>query len=216
MGFSTALSGLNASSKDLQVTGNNIANANTTGFKESRVEFADVYAVSVNGVAATQAGAGVRVASVAQQFNQGNLNFTDNNLDLAISGQGFFSLANDPAAASPTLYSRSGEFKVDKDGYVVNNQGSHLMSYKANGTTIGEGFSVGVFQPLKISSAQGAPASTTKILTSANLNAEQIQPAGFTGVDPTNPKTYNHTSSVTMYDSQGNSHIASTYFVTDK
>lgn len=215
MSFSTALSGLNAAARDLQVTGNNIANANTSGFKESRAEFADVYAASVGGVLATQAGSGVRVADVAQQFNQGNLNFTDNNLDLAISGEGFFSLATDPAAAAPTLYTRSGEFSLNSDGNVVNNQGNFLMAFAPNGTTVEEGFSEGVFQPLRINAAQGAPVATTAILTSVNLDAEQITPTN-TPVDPTDVSSYNHTSSVTIYDSQGNSHIASTYYVADR
>jgi len=222
MGFSVALSGLSAASKDLSVTGNNIANANTVGFKESRTEFADVYAASISGVSKTTAGAGVRTANVAQQFNQGNLNFTDNNLDLAISGQGFFSLAEDPASSKPTLFSRGGEFKLNKDGFVVNNQGSFLLSFKPNGTTVDEGFSEGVFQPLKITAAQGAPVATTKIAISTNVDATEILPVNFPStttasqVDPTDPKTYNHTSSVTIYDSQGNSHIASTYYVTNR
>ncbi len=220
MGFSTALSGLTAAAKDLQVTGNNIANANTTGFKESRTEFADVYSSSVSGVAKTAAGAGVSVANVAQQFSQGNLNFTDNNLDLAITGEGFFSLATDVAAPGPTLYTRSGEFKLDNAGYVVNNQGNNLMGFKPNGTTVAEGFSEGVFLPLRVNSSQGAPEATSKVLTTVNLDAEQIKPIDSTGaavpLDPTNPKSYNHTSSVTIYDSQGNSHIASTYFIADK
>lgn len=221
MGFATALSGLNAASKDLQVTGNNIANANTTGFKKSRAEFADVYAASVSGVSSTQAGSGVRVANVAQQFNQGVLSFTDNNLDLAVSGQGFFSLATDPASPKPTLFSRAGEFKLDKDGFVVNNQGDFLMSFKPNGTTIDEGFSEGVFQPLKISAAQGAPQATSQVLAVVNLDATEIEPVNFDAalaipVDPADAKTYNHSSSVTIYDSQGNSHIASMYYTTDK
>lgn len=215
MGFSTALSGLNAASKDLQVSGNNIANSNTTGFKESRAEFVDVYATTISGVSRTLVGSGVRVANVAQQFNQGILDLTDNNLDLAITGQGFFSLATDPAANRPTLYTRSGEFKLDKEGFVVSNQGDFLMSFKPNGTTVDEGFSEGVFQPLKINSAQGAPVATSRIATSVNLDASQIAPIN-SPVDPLEPTTYNHTSSVTIYDSQGNSHIASTYFVTDR
>ncbi len=224
MGFSTALSGLNAASKDLAVTGNNIANANTTGFKESRTEFADVYAASVTGVSKTQAGAGVRVTNVAQQFSQGNLNFTDNNLDLAISGQGFFSMSTDPAASSPSLYTRAGEFKLDKDGFVTNNQGNFLMAFSPNGTTVEEGFSEGVFKPLKINAAQGAPVATSKIETAVNLDATEIKPPNYTAqvpgdttvpVDPTDSRTYNHTSSVSIFDSQGNSHIASMYYVTD-
>lgn len=215
MGFSTALSGLTAAAKDLQVTGNNIANANTSGFKESRTEFADVYAASVGGVSKTQAGAGARVSNVAQQFNQGNLAFTNNNLDIAISGQGFFSLAADPSASKPTLFSRAGEFKMDNEGFIVDNQSNYLMTFAANGTTVEEGFSEGVFQPLKVNSAQGKPDPTSKILTAVNLNSEEVVPVNFP-LDPADSRSYNHTSSVTIYDSQGNAHIASTYYATDR
>jgi Flagellar hook protein FlgE len=111
MGFSTALSGLNAAANNLSVTGNNIANANTTGFKESRSEFADAYASSVGGVSKTQPGAGATVAAVAQQFNQGNLDLTGNNLDLAINGEGFFTLTDNPADLNSLVYSRAGAFR---------------------------------------------------------------------------------------------------------
>ncbi len=214
MGFSVALSGLNAAAKDLQVTGNNIANSNTTGFKESRAEFVDVYSASVFGTSKTQAGSGVRVANVAQQFNQGSSNFTNNNLDMAIAGEGFFSMSADPAATKPTTYTRSGEFKVNNEGFVVNNQDDYLMSFAPNGTTLAEGFTEGVFSPLQISSTQGAPAGTENITTEVNLNAQELKPAVFTSVDPTDATTYNHTSSITIYDSQGNAHIASMYYVT--
>jgi len=213
MGFSVALSGLNAAAKDLQVTGNNIANSNTTGFKESRTEFVDVYSASVFGVSKSQAGSGVRVANVAQQFNQGSSNFTNNNLDMAIAGEGFFSMSADPAATKPTVYTRSGEFKVNNEGFVVNNQDDYLMSFAPNGTTVAEGFTEGVFSPLKITSTQGAPAGTENITTEVNLDAKELKPLSFTSVDPTDPTTYNHTSSITIYDSQGNAHIASMYYV---
>jgi len=213
MGFSVALSGLNAAAKDLQVTGNNIANSNTTGFKESRTEFVDVYSASVYGVSKSQAGSGVRVANVAQQFNQGSSNFTNNNLDMAIAGEGFFSMSADPAATKPTVYTRAGEFKVNSEGYVVNNQDDYLMSFAPNGTTLAEGFTEGVFSPLQISSTQGAPAGTENITTEVNLNAQELKPLAFASVDPTDATTYNHTSSITIYDSQGNAHIASMYYV---
>lgn len=219
MGFTIALSGLNAAAKDLAVTGNNIANANTTGFKESRAEFGDVYSASMNGVSKTMVGSGVGVANVAQQFEQGSSITTGNTLDLEITGEGFFSLTTDSSAAEPSLYTRGGEFKVDKDGFVVSNQGAYLMSFKPNGLTVEEGFTEGVFQPLKISSAQGAPAATTKIGVSTNLDASEVEPIGFAtagGVDPKDPDTFNHTSSVNIYDSQGNSHIASTYYVANR
>ena len=212
MAFFTALSGLNAAAKNLSVTSNNIANANTTGFKQSRAEFADVYASSISGVSKIQPGSGVRVTNVAQQFTQGNINATDNNLDLAISGEGFFSLGTDATSTLPTIYTRSGEFKLNKEGYVVNNQGNYLMTFKPNGTTVAEGFSTGFFQPLQVNAEQGSPVATTALGISANLQSVQTAPS-VTTVDPKNPDSYNHTTSMTIYDSQGNSHIASTYFV---
>ncbi len=212
MAFFTAISGLNAAAKNLEVTSNNIANANTTGFKESRAEFADVYAASVSGVSSVQAGSGVSVANVAQQFTQGNINATGNNLDLAISGEGFFSLGNSTTADQSTAFTRSGEFKLDKDGYVVNNQGKYLMTFKPNGTTVDAGFSTGVLQPLQVNANQGSPTATSTIDISANLKSSQTTPTT-SPVNPMVPDSYNYATSLTVYDSQGNSHIASTYYV---
>lgn len=171
MAFTTALSGLNAASNNLAVTGNNIANANTTGFKRSRSEFADVYATSLGGVSNIQPGAGVRVANVAQQFNQGVLSFTENNLDLAISGEGFFTLAKSPTEVNDLSYTRAGEFKLDKDGYVVNNQGNALLVYRANGPKVSDGFSVGQTEPVQINTLTGLPKVTDTINLAVNLDA---------------------------------------------
>ena len=120
MSFRIALSGLNAAATDLSVTGNNIANASTTGFKESRAEFADVYASSVLDRSATAAGQGARVTRIAQQFSQGVVEFTSNNLDLAINGEGFFALED---TAGTKIYTRAGAFKLDKDGRIVTSDG---------------------------------------------------------------------------------------------
>lgn len=131
MSFPTALSGLNAAATDLQVIGNNIANASTTGFKESRAEFASIYATT--GLAAgngSEAGSGVRVANIGQQFGQGQITFTENSLDLAISGSGFFRLSDNGAIT----YTRAGAFGVDRSGYVVNSQGQRLTGYAADAT----------------------------------------------------------------------------------
>ncbi len=212
MGFSTALSGLSAAAKNLSVTGNNIANANTTGFKKSRAEFADVYAASLGGVSAITAGSGVRVANVAQQFNQGNLNFTDNNLDLAISGEGFFTLAASPTDVNNRAYSRAGEFKLDKDGYIVNNQGQALLAYRPNGNTVADGFSTGVMQPVQINTIAGQPRATDNLKIVVNLDAGQGVPSVGT-FDKSNSNSYNSQTSATVYDSFGTSHILTTYFV---
>ena len=224
MGFATALSGLKAASTNLQVTGNNIANSQTVGFKESRAEFADVYASSFGGVSRTQPGSGVKVTEVAQQFKDGNIDPTQNSLDLALSGNGFFVLADEvnlPDPANPTApvdpsvpsaYTRNGAFKLDSSGNVINSQGKYLLAFAANGTTVEEGFSVGVFRPLTIDTSQGLPNATENIDLQLTLNSGANLPTVAT-FDPTDAKSYTHTTSVTTYDSQGNAHIASTYYV---
>ena len=123
MPFRIALSGLNAASAGLRTTAHNIANAGTAGFRRSRAEFADVF--SAGPTSGSDIGGGVRVTQIAQQHTQGNIQFTDNALDTAIAGEGFFVLNDDGA----TLYTRSGDFGVDADGYVVNQQGQRLQAY---------------------------------------------------------------------------------------
>lgn len=214
MPFTTALSGLNAASNNLAVTGNNIANANTVGFKRSRSEFADVYATSLGGVSSITPGAGVRVANVAQQFNQGNLQFTDNNLDLAISGEGFFTLAKSPSEVNDLSYTRSGEFKLDKEGYLVNNQGAALLVYAPNGTTVKDGFSVGVTKPVQINTLTGLPSATDAAQMVVNVNAnDSIPGVPFDTSAPDTLGSFNSQTSVTVYDSLGSPHILTTYFV---
>ena len=162
MGFQQGLSGLNASSKSLEVIGNNIANASTVGAKVSRAEFADVYANAIGGSNAV--GLGVTVADVAQQFTQGNISATDNPLDIAINGNGFFEVTK----GGTVSYTRNGQFKVDRDGYVVNNQGDRLMGYAADGTgTILPGQS----RPLQMPTAGITPKATDRMKLEVNLDA---------------------------------------------
>jgi flagellar hook protein FlgE len=172
MPFRTALSGLNASSAELRVIGNNVANASTTGFKQSRAEFADIFATSNLGVTANAIGTGVRVSSVAQQFTQGNVGFTDNNLDLALSGQGFFILNDNGVNA----YSRAGAFGVDRDGYVVNSQQQQLTIFQADSA----GNITGAMGPLQLDRSDIAPQATTAVDISANLDASAAVPGGLT------------------------------------
>ena len=213
MSFSTALSGLNAAANYLSVLGNNIANANTTGFKKSRAQFVDIYAGSVAGVSKTQTGSGVRVAAVAQQFNQGNLDLTGNSLDMAINGEGFFTLAANPADLSSLVYSRAGAFEVNKDGLVTNSQGQALLAYKPNGTTAADGFSTGVLSTVSLNTAASLPVSTTKVDLGVNLDATQPAITTPPAFDPTNSATYTSQTSVSIYDSLGASHTLTTYFV---
>ena len=131
MSFNIGLSGLRAATKDLNVTGNNIANAGTAGFKQSRAEFADVYAASVLGSGSNPQGSGVLLGDISQQFNQGNINYTQNALDLAINGNGFFQVSNNGALS----YTRAGYFGTDRNGFLVDNFGYNLQGYTlgANG-----------------------------------------------------------------------------------
>lgn len=129
MSFQTGLSGLNASARNLDVIGHNIANANTTGMKASRAEFAEVYASSLGATGGGNAGIGVQVATVAQLFTQGNLKITGNQLDLAVNGSGFFQVRT-PAGA--TQYTRNGEFKLDREGFIITNNGSRLQGFPTN------------------------------------------------------------------------------------
>ncbi|MCB1867458.1 MAG: flagellar hook protein FlgE [Gammaproteobacteria bacterium] len=227
MPFRIALSGLDAASTDLQVTGHNIANSATTGFKESRAEFADIYATSIQDVSSTSAGRGVKVTRVAQQFGQGNLDFTSNNLDLAINGEGFFIL-ND--AAGNTSYSRAGAFSADRDGNVVNHANENLQVF-APIDTAGTRFNTGATIDLVLPTLSGTPQPTENVVAALNLSASETQPAiawpagttdttavGYSVLtDPTfesNVTTdmYNHATSTTVYDSLGNSHRATMYY----
>ena len=161
MPFRIALSGLNAASTDLEVTGNNIANSATNGFKESRTEFADVYANSIQDTSSNAAGQGVRVARVAQQFAQGTIDFTSNNLDLAISGQGFFVLESPDGTQA---YTRAGAYSVDRDGYVINHASDRLQVFEVvagpGGTTT---FNTGVLQDLQLPTTPSAPVASTTL-----------------------------------------------------
>jgi flagellar hook protein FlgE len=200
MPFAVALSGLNAASSDLNVTANNIANANTTGFKGSRAEFADVFAVG-----AQQIGNGVRLASVSQEFKQGGVDFTDRGLDLAISGDGFFTVSD----GGLIKYTRAGSFGVDRDGFVVNNQNQRLQIFPV--TTTGT-YNTGTLSDLQLATNDAAPQATSTADFGINLPADAQQPA-VAVFDPNNAATYNHSTAITIYDSLGATHTANVYFV---
>src|SRR5690606_21439050 len=204
MTFRISVSGMNAASQDLNITSNNIANVNTVGFKQSRAEFGDLFAVSAYGLSNVATGAGVRLQAVAQQFGQGNIDFTGRSLDLAISGQGFFTLSNNGA----TVYSRAGNFGADRDGYVVNPAGHRLQVFLPN--TAG-GFDTGRLSDLQLPTGDAPPAATRNVTVETNLPADATQPA--LAFDPLDPNSYNETTSVTVYDSLGASHSQSIYFV---
>jgi len=304
MSFNISLSGLNAASSELSVTSNNIANVGTVGFKESRAEFADIYASSTLGNSSSTIGSGVLLSTVAQQFAQGNLEFTQNSLDLAISGEGFFVLSPD-ATSSDVFYSRAGAFQVDSDGYVVNSNGDVLQAFPVDANGDPTSTSLSSTTGIQVPDSVSTPQATTNINLNVNLPSDvpntlpnfyladeafavtsglaaAATPDPFAGddpfaaaqaaataailaiggaadtdvvaaitnaannaaaqyatiaapnagevtnaiaavstavtasvseFDPTDPNQYHYSTSVTVYDSQGTTHIASTYFI---
>ncbi|WP_049623378.1 flagellar hook protein FlgE [Frateuria defendens] len=206
MALNQALSGINAAQSDLNVISNNIANANTTGFKGSRAEFADVYATTGLNLNATTVGSGARLADVAQQFNQGDIETTGNSLDLAISGNGFFTVNT----GSGYAYTRAGAFHQNPDGEVVNSEGYHLQVYPYNAGT--DSFDTSALNNLNLVTAQSTATATGTATIASNLPASAGVPATvpFSTSDST---SYTNTNTFTVYDSLGTSHQASVYYV---
>ena len=205
MSFQQGLSGLNGAAKSLDVIGNNIANASTVGFKGSQAQFADVYANSLNGAGGNQAGIGVKVSQIAQQFTQGNVEASNNPLDIAINGAGFFRTT----VAGATQYSRNGQFSLDKDGFMVNAQGAKLTGFAAgpSGAIL-----AGSPTPIQINTADLKPVATSRVDTEINLDSGSSVPitAPFNADDPT---SYNKQTPIDVYDSLGNPHVMSTFYV---
>jgi flagellar hook protein FlgE len=172
MPFNIALSGIRAANNDLRVTGNNIANASTTGFKESRAEFGDIYSTAAIGAGLSQTGSGVRVQEVSQQFSQGNISFTENALDLSISGSGFFVTSFNGSQS----YTRAGTFGLDQEGYIVNNGNSRLQGFSADTS----GNVSGLIGDIQIQSSNIQPNATTDVDIALNVDSREgvIQTSG--------------------------------------
>ena len=200
MSFQIALSGLNAASTDLQVTSNNIANANTVGFKSSRAEFADVFSGEAIGI-----GNGVRLAEVRQEFTQGNVDITERQLDLAVSGNGFFVVSDNGSV----LYSRVGAFGLDAQGYVENSEQERLQVYPPRGDGT---FNTGALQDLQFTTDTSPPQATGSVDMSINLPAGAAAPA-VSPFDPNDTQTYNQSTSTITFDSLGVAHNTSYYFI---
>ncbi|MBQ0720109.1 MAG: flagellar hook protein FlgE [Gammaproteobacteria bacterium] len=214
MGFETAVSGIRAASSQLGIIGNNIANSSTSGFKQARGEFADVFASSALGVASNSIGRGVELSAIAQQFTQGNISFTDSSLDLAISGTGFFMLDD----GGTTRFTRSGAFAVDSEGFVTNNEGLRLQAFSADAA----GQITGLVDDVRLTTSQIEPIPTADVDITANLDSREGAPllpfaAPFDAfaAPPTAPSAdmFNGSTSLTIYDSLGNPHALTTYFV---
>src|SRR5574343_768575 len=221
MAFQQGLSGLNVSSKALDVTSHNIANASTVGYKGANAHFGDVYAAALNGGGASQIGIGVALAGVQQQFNQGNVTTTNNPLDISINGNGFFRM--DKAGA--VTYTRNGQFHLDKSGYIINDQGMKLTGYLAQNGVI----RTATPEPLKIDSSAIPPVATGTNPTSAfkgvKANLSLDSRATTTGLLPwgtpapvagqpwtPDPKSYNWSTALTTFDTLGNPHNLTLYF----
>ena len=205
MGFQTGLSGLNAASQSLDVIGNNIANSATVGFKQSRTIFSDVFANSLGGAGSNSVGIGVKVAAVEQQFTQGAITASNNPLDIAVNGKGFFRLDDN----GTTGYTRNGQFHLDNAGYVVTTEGFKVTGYAVDIT----GNIVPTSPtPLQLSTSQLPPTPTSDFRASLNLDSRESVPAT-AAFNPTDPTSYNDSTSGTVFDSLGNSHVFTQYFV---
>ena len=228
MGFQQGLSGLNASSKALDVVGNNVANSGTVGFKSGSAQFADVFAASLSGAGATPVGIGTRIAAVVQNFTQGNISVTNNPLDTAINGGGFF-VVDDGQGGN--LYTRNGQLQLNKDGYIVNAAGNQLKGRAAVNGVVPQGAQI---EPLRLfdpkASLTGPPqatgSSTGLLGVQVNLNLDSREAGIETGYDPltnvgpgsfnyADPTKYNTSTATTIYDSLGNPHTFTMYFVKD-
>ena len=215
MSFQQGLSGLNSAAKGLDVVSNNIANANTVGFKSAETHFADVFANSLSGGGAAQAGIGVTTAAVVQQFSQGNITSTNNPLDISINGGGFYRMSS----GGNVTYSRNGQFHLDKDGYVVDDRARRLTGYLAQNGLIVRSTPA----DLQLSSANIDPVATGQssgsgrkgVLASLNLDSRLTVPtAPFVPSGGTiNPLSYNFSTSTSVFDTLGNPHTLTMYAV---
>lgn len=214
MSFETSVSGIKAAATDLSVVGNNVANSSTTGFKSAKAEFGDLYASSLLGTVAQGGGQGVALQAINTNFSQGSIDFTSNELDLAINGNGFFQLSDNGEA----LYTRAGAFTVDKGGYIVSQAGHRLQGLPLDG----EGAITGALGDIKLSTQLVAPQGTKSAEIVANLDSREVPPETvWTGnfnafaTPPTQPDAsmYNSSTSMTVFDDLGNPHVMSISFV---
>lgn len=205
MGYQQGLSGLSASSNDLDVIGNNIANANTVGFKQSTAQFADLYANTIATSVNDQIGIGTQLSGVQQDFKQGTFNTTGQALNVAINGTGFYQMSNNGAQT----YSRNGVFQLDKNGFITNSEGLQLMGYAANANGV---INSAQTVPIQVPTTNIAPIATQNITAQLNLNSQDTVPS-VTPFSATNSSTYNYSTSIQAYDSLGGSQQVNMYFV---
>ena len=206
MAFNSSLSGMRAANADLNVTSHNIANVGTTGFKESRAEFAEVFSSTGYGLLRNGIGAGVRLTNVAQQFAQGDLDQTGRYLDLAVNSEGFFTVSNNGS----NVYSRAGNFQRDPNGFVTTPDGYRLQVFPPRPDA--SGFDTGRLVDLQLLTTDSPPSPTTTVNLGVTLPGNAAVPA-IAPFDPADGGSYNETTSVTVYDSLGVAHTQSVYYV---
>jgi flagellar hook protein FlgE len=210
MSFQQGLSGLNSSAKALDVVGNNIANANTVGFKTAETHFSDVFANSLSGSGASQVGIGAAISAIQQSFSQGNVTATNNPLDISINGGGFFRMERDGAIT----YTRNGQFHLDNAGYIVNDQEMRLMGYPADAQGV---ITQSTPVDLQISASQIQPRATSdplagNVTAALNLDSRETVPT-VTPFSISNPQSYNFSTALSVYDTLGNAHTMTLYAV---
>ncbi len=213
MGVSSSLysgvSGLNANGNAMSVIGNNIANANTIGFKSSRAIFSDLLSSQISGSGGiSQVGRGVGLSIVDNIFSQGTFENTETNTDLAVEGSGFFIVSDPTTGNAVQNYTRAGAFRFDAEGYLVNPEGFNVMGFQLDE----EGNTFGDLTPIWANTqsfTQSGPTANVDLNT--NLDADSVAiPSGF---DPTNAaETSNYATSIQVYDSLGSTHLMTTYF----
>ena len=205
-GFNTAVTGLKSASQMLDVAGNNIANSSTVGFKSTRTEFADIYATSVVGAGASnQPGSGVTVSDISQDFSAGTIEFTNNNLDLAINGSGFFQLDDGQGGIT---YTRAGSFELDKDGFIISKNGKYLQGYGLD--ALGNQLPL---QNLSVTQKESPPKATEAIGLSVNIDSSADASALARTFDKNNPASYTYSTTVETVDSLGNANSVRFYMV---
>src|SRR5690554_230769 len=202
MSFSQALSGLNAQSQKLGAIGNNIANSQTVGFKSSNVQFADVFANS-------RIGLGTRVSSVLQNFNEGNIESTNRNLDLAVAGEGFFRFQ---LPSGEVAYSRNGQLTMTAGGELINAQGAQIMGYGVNAQ--GQVQVGGQPVPLTVDSDELGASATTNVNVTFNLDSREVSGSDLSSTELASGEIidYHYANNFTAYDSLGNPVNATVYY----
>lgn len=219
MSFQQGLSGLNTSARALDVIGNNIANSSTVGFKGAEAHFADMYAASLTGGSAMQIGIGTSLAAVAQQFSQGNISTTNNPLDVAINGNGFFRMSNNGVIS----YTRNGQFHLDKNGFFTNDQGLRLTGYPAaadgtirpqNPAELQMTPELLKLAPVQTGSSVGGDYAGVRMSVNLDSRAQDktwVAPAA--PIPNVDPAMYNYSTALSIFDSLGNPHTLTFYFV---